>query len=222
MARFDFPRLIAGPRFTVAAIVLGNLMPVLGVMFLGWDGTQILILYWLENIIVGVLTVPRIMSARGASMADSSGPSAGPVKLGCFFIVHYGVFCIGHGVFAFVLANKMARAMETGAGAGVWERTLGQSAFWWTVLAIAILHLILHVRDWWLARAWRTASPTLEMFRPYGRIFVLHLTVLGGAWLMAEYNAPASAVVLLCFGKMALELIGLFVSGRSAAPANTG
>lgn len=225
MGRFHLPQILAGPRFTAAAVVLGNLMPVLGVMFLGWDGAQILILYWFENIIVGVLTVPRIMSARGSSMIDASratsGRSSGPVGLGCFFMVHYGIFCIGHGIFAAVLAGKMARAARTSGETGVWEGTLGQSAFWWTVLAIAVLHLILHVRDWWLAAAWRTASPTMEMFRPYGRIFVLHLTVLGGAWMMAEFNAPASAVLLLCFGKMALELIGLFLSGRPApAPAD--
>lgn len=219
MARLDLPRLFAGPRFTVAAIVLGNLIPVFGVAFLGWDGAQILILYWFENIIVGVLTVPRILSARGRPAATSSGPAAGPVGLGCFFMFHYGMFCLGHGVFAFVLANGMA-ASGPGAPAGVWERTFGQSAFWWTVLAVAMVHLILHIRDWWVAGAWRLAEPMGEMFRPYGRIFVLHLTVLGGAWLMNALNAPAFAVLLLCFGKMALELVGLAFGGRvRGAPA---
>lgn len=215
MARLDLPRLFARPRFTVAAIVFGNLIPVFGVAFLGWDGAQILILYWFENIIVGALTLPRILSARGKAVASSNGPDAGPVGLGCFFMFHYGMFCLGHGLFAFILAGDMVSTGGRGATAGVWERTFGQPDFWWTVLAVAVLHLVLHIRDWWLAGVWRTAHPMTEMFRPYGRIFVLHLTVLGGAWLMNALNAPAFAVLLLCFGKMALELVGLAFGGRN-------
>lgn len=219
MTRLDLPLLFAGPRVTVAAILLGNLVPVFGVAFLGWDGAQILILYWFENMIVGALTVPCILSARGETRVQSTGPKSGPVGLGCFFMFHYGMFCLGHGIFAFILAHDMVAAEGDGVTAGVWERTLGQTDFWWTVLTIAVLHLILHIRDWWLAGAWRTRDPMAEMFRPYGRIFVLHLTVLGGAWVMAELKAPASAVLLLCFGKMALELVGLFLGGRFRSAA---
>lgn len=214
MPRLDLPRLFAGSRFSVAAIVLGNLVPVFGVAFLGWDGAQILILYWFENLIVGALTLPRILSARGRSTAASGGQRAEAIGTGCFFMIHYGIFCLVHGAFALALANDMTAVDGGGVTAGVRESTIGRSDFWWTVLAIAVVHLIMHIRDWWLAGAWRGSSPMAEMFRPYGRIFVLHLTVLGGAWLMAALNAPSSALLILCFGKMALELVGLFVGGR--------
>ena len=207
----DLRRLTSGPWWTVAAILIGNLIPVLGVAFLGWDAAQILILYWAENIVVGVLTLPRILSARGMRVGPGQPPSS-PLAVGCFFIVHYGVFCIGHLVFAMMLAVDLVEA--DGLGGDVWSRTFGSTAFLWAVLGIAMVHLIMQIRDWWWVRAWRDAEPTLEMFRPYGRIFVLHLTVLVGAWLMLTLHAPAWTVLLLCLGKAMLELVGAVLTDR--------
>lgn len=192
-------------------IVIGNLIPVGGVLFLGWDAVQILILYWVENLVLGVLTLPRILAARGDMQAAEGQSKENPGCLGLFFTVHYGFFCMGHGVFAFILANDFIKAEGVGAE-GAWSRTFGDPGFWWAILAIALVNLILQVREWWMRGLWRTASPNLEMFKPYGRIVVLHVTVLFGAWLMTAFGAPAYAVLLLCLGKMLLELIGAAVA----------
>ncbi|MBX3477136.1 MAG: hypothetical protein KF910_05995 [Brevundimonas sp.] len=205
----DLRRLLSGPGWALSLILAGNLIPVFGVAFLGWDAAQILLLYWAENVVVGFLTVPRILAAEGGRRDQEGSPAAN----GCFFSVHYGVFCIGHLVFALSMANDFARVDGQG---GVWSRTFGDGGFWLAILAIALLHLIGQVRDWWMKRAWRDASPMMEMFRPYGRIVVLHITVLLGAWLMLALKAPAWTVLLLCLGKALLEVIGAVATGRLA------
>ena len=53
-------RILAWYRVTssvgaVVALVVANAMPLLGVLFLGWSVWTILIVYWLENGIVGVV-----------------------------------------------------------------------------------------------------------------------------------------------------------------------
>ena len=63
--------LLSGRPLILLGIVIGNLIPVGGVLFLGWDAVQILILYWVENLVIGALTLPRILAARG-SCADAS------------------------------------------------------------------------------------------------------------------------------------------------------
>ena len=141
--------LLTGPRFTLLAIILGNLIPVMGVAFLGWDATQILIIYWAENIIIGLLTLPRILAARGDALTEPGKPKDSPGCIGCFFVVHYGVFCLGHAVFAFMLANSFIEREGPGAP-DAWTRTFGDPAFWWAILAIAIVNLVIQVRDWWL------------------------------------------------------------------------
>lgn len=212
MPLIDARKLMDGPQWAVAAIVISNLIPVFGVAVLGWDAAPILMLYWAENIVVGLLTLPRILAARGGRTGGPGQPPSNPLAVGCFFVVHYGIFCIGHLVFALALAGDFIEV--DGRGGDIWSRTFGDPSFSWAVLAIAGIHIVMQIRDWWMVRAWRDASPTLEMFRPYGRIFVLHLTVLMGAWLMLAYKAPAWSVLLLCLCKAVLELVGAVFTGR--------
>ena len=65
----------------VVALVLANLVPLAGVLFLGWDVWGILIIYWLENGIVRRLQRPEDASRRGArgrlTDRDRARPGAG-------------------------------------------------------------------------------------------------------------------------------------------------
>ncbi len=68
------------------ALVLANLMPLGGVFLFDWQVFDILMLYWAENVVIGVVNVLR-MSVSGESEKWFYIP---------FFIVHYGLFCFGH------------------------------------------------------------------------------------------------------------------------------
>lgn len=198
----DLPRRLGVRRLVL--IVLLNLIPVAGVAFLGWDAGYILMLYWAENLVLGVMALIRIWTARG----DGPGPQANGVRgrlgLGCFFMVHYGIFCFGHGVFAAAMASDLA---PTAVGdPGLWERTFGDRSFQIALLATAVIQMVVLVRDWWIAGRWRDGSPGAEMFKPYGRIVVLHVTIIIGAWGLAAINAPTAAVLVLCLMKLVLEL----------------
>lgn len=196
----------------MALIVVGNLIPIFGVLFLGWDAAQILILYWAENLTIGLLTVPRILGARG----DAS-TTADRLGLAAFFAVHYGFFWLMHGVFAWTLAGELAR--QSGAPDGVWAGTFGTGDFRWALAGLVVVQVVAFVREWRNSARRRSALPRTEMFRPYGRLVVLHLTVLIGAWSLLELGAPASTVILLCVGKMLLELITEAIAGLRGRPA---
>ena len=70
-----------------------------------------------------------------------------------------------------------------------------------------MLQVVILIREWWSTGLWRRSSPMMEMFRPYGRIVVLHVTVLAAAWCLSETSAPAAAVLLLCIMKAVVELL---------------
>lgn len=193
---------IASKPVAVATILVGNLVPIFGVLFLGWNAAQILVLFWIENVIIGVLTAPRILaSGRGV-------PSAW--FLTGFFVFHYGFFCGVHLVFVLLLAGgfleRQGGLFEPLSGA------LGQPDFLWGVAAVALINLVGQLRDWWLPGLWRDSEPQTEMIRPYGRIIVLHMTILIGAWGVLSLGAPVWAVLILCLMKAALELglLGFF------------
>lgn len=189
---------LAGFRFLF--VILVNLIPVGGVVFLNWHAGGILILYWIENVIIGLLTLPRIvMASGGTTPAGRGSQAAGRIGLACFFVVHYGIFTLVHGLIALVVASRFV----VGPNDQIWPETgLG-----WAIATTAILHLVAFFRDWVRPAASRNTTPTLEMFRPYGRIFVLHITVMLSAWSLAELAAPTWTVLILCLLKAVLELI---------------
>lgn len=188
---------------TAAAIVIGALVPVFGVLFLNWNAGEILVLFWIENVIVGALTAPRILAAGRA------GPAS--LFLTGFFLFHYGFFCAVHLVFVLLLAGGFLG--RQGELFDPLTHSLAQPAFLWGIAAIAVLDLVSQIRDWWLPGRWRDATPQLEMGRPYGRIIVLHMTILIGAWAALSLGAPVWSVVILCLMKAALELGLLGFSG---------
>lgn len=203
----ELPAFFAGRPAALAGIVLANLVPVFGVLVLGWDAGQILLLYWAENVILGVLTIPRLIAAAKGGFEGWF--------LAAFFCVHYGLFCFGHLVFALLMVTDFT---EVGGGpVGAFLHIVGTPGFLWGAAAVAAINLVTQIRDFWLPGLWRTADPKKEMAKPYGRIFVLHLTVLIGAGVVLSFNGPALAILVLCLLKAALEL-GLLAF---AAPGKT-
>lgn len=196
---------------TIALIIIGNLIPVVGVLAFGWNATQILILYWCENVVIGAMTLPRILTAQKlVKYPDRPGQirldnAVGKGLLGCFFIVHYGIFCLVHGVFAVLLVSGAMNGMMENVGA-VWPQTLGDSGFRWALLGVVLIHAVMFARDWLIGTGYRRSDPGTEMMRPYNRIIVMHLTVLFGAWALAAVGAPAAAVLTLCLVKTVIEI----------------
>lgn len=201
MAASPLSRRFSRSPWRFGLILLLNLIPVGGVLWLGWDAGQILVLYWIENVVVGLLAVVRILTARGRSAAPQDEKAWGRARLGCFFVMHYGLFTLVHGVFTLVLAAELM-----GGGGALWRGAFGHEAFHWAVLTMAGLQLAMMVRDWWMSGLWRRSSPAEEMFRPYGRVVVLHVSVLAIAWGLSALSAPVWAVLILCLMKAGLEL----------------
>ncbi|HXG26798.1 MAG TPA: DUF6498-containing protein, partial [Candidatus Binatia bacterium] len=78
---FELYRQTATSRSAIL-LVLANIVPLVGVAFFGWSLLTILVLYWLENGIVGLWNVPKILMAQGSmarplpDMSDSAALAA--------------------------------------------------------------------------------------------------------------------------------------------------
>lgn len=111
----------------IALLVAVNAVPLVGVLFLGWDLITLLAIYWAENGVVGLYAIGRILTAgrpiplfdgRRAALPKLQPPpaSASMVSPGfalaalvAFFCVHYGVFWFVHGIFVWVMLPMFAR-----------------------------------------------------------------------------------------------------------------
>src|SRR5262245_52984701 len=59
----DLPEITRRKDVSTTALVLANLTPLFGVLFLHWSVFSLLLLYWLENVTVGVVNVLRLQLA---------------------------------------------------------------------------------------------------------------------------------------------------------------
>ena len=96
---------VASAPAAVALLVASNLLPLVGVLFWGWNLWSIIILYWIENGIVGALNVPKMLLARAERLR--AGP-LGRVLMTGFFCVHYGIFWFVHGIFVWLFLPLFA------------------------------------------------------------------------------------------------------------------
>jgi len=179
----------------VLALLAFNLIPIFGVVQLGWDAGTIVLLYWLENVVIGVLNLPRLfMSRRDDSLTDRIS-TGGAIYLCVFFSVHYGMFCLGHYLFladSFNLPPLGDSLLQTGILI--------------SLAGLAISHMISLVVNFFGKQEYLKRSANLQMFMPYTRIIILHVVVLiGGIGAQATGNGWPLLLLLVVI-KTAVDL----------------
>ncbi len=227
---------VASSTGAVVALIVANAIPLFGALFLGWNVWVILIVYWLENGIVGFFNFLKILRAEGAADPTATatwqmnGKPMGAVGRGAiasFFVLHYGLFWVVHGVF--VLTMPLFAGLGSDIGAlpptapddggfvdGVFlpgtspgdEMTAGfqVGAVLLAVVALAISHGLSYWFNYLGRGEYRRASAAGQMFAPYGRLVVLHITIILGGMAIAVTGAPAAALAILVVLKTLLDI----------------
>ena len=194
-----------------------NLVPLAGVLFLGWDVRTILVMYWLENGIVGVLNVVRMLTAGGSDGRPLG--QAGRIGLAAFFSVHYGIFWMVHGVFVLVLTAPRG-FLGTGFESPL-EVVTQDSGILLGATALLISHFASLVLNYFGKGEYKHTNPAAQMFAPYARVFVLHLTIILGGFAIIGLGQPVALVALLVVFKtiadLGLHLFERMRFGRAAA-----
>lgn len=209
------------------ALIAANAIPLLGVLFFGWNVWTILIVYWLENGIVGAFNVAKMAKAEGDTV-DTPGtllingrPASSAAKFGLipFFVMHYGIFWAVHGVF--VLTLPVFGSMGPDGGQ---DMAMGFSPV--TILVAVVALTISHAVSFWFnflgAGEYRRVTAAGQMFAPYGRLVVLHITIILGGAAIAFTGAPAAAIVILVLLKTLMDLVFHLAEHRKVAALPPG
>lgn len=152
-------------------LILVNLIPIFGVAFFGWSLFDIMLSYWVENLVIGFYTVLKI------ALAQRGGMGFAKWFVVPFFIIHFGGFTLGHGVFVFALFGPVG---VFGAGS-----VLNIMALVVMAISYMVSHGISFWRNYIQAGEYRQAVPMFEMSAPYGRVMVMHAVVMGSAFAFA-------------------------------------
>ncbi len=184
-------------------LIVANLVPLAGAVLFQWTVFEIVLLFWAENVIIGALNVLRML------IASAGDPVSWAMKffLIPFFVFHYGMFTFVHGVFVFslfgneelgstefpdVLAPMSDSALALGLGI--------------PLMALFLSHAFSFLWNYVGKGEYRNTDLRMLMIRPYGRIVVLHVTIIIGGFLLMLLNSPMAGLVLLILLKVAFDL----------------
>lgn len=192
------PTLRAPSVASAVGLVVANVVPLVGVVWFGWDLFGVMWLYWAENGVIGAFAVLRILGAREG--APSSKAAMAP-----FFVVHFGLFWTVHGAF-------VADLFGDRGDAGVAARLLTDVPVEGLVLLV-LSHGASFALNYVAGGEWRAAAAGSEMAKPYGRVILLHVVIIAGGFAVAATGAGAAALALLVALKTAVDL-GVHLAGH--------
>ena len=200
-----------GDPLTLLAITV-DVIPVIFVVFFGWGAEALVLLYWAENLLIGVATLVR-MFLSGLQTLGVFGLFVGTFMT-VFFTFHYGLFCFGHGVFLF----EFARSVDLPAGSmapspdTMWQMFHAVRLSWpgmgTGLMLILAYQLAAAIADYWPGKAQAIPSLQEEMFAPYGRIVVLHIGIFAGAAALIALGDPMIGVLLLIVLRIGFSIVG--------------
>ena len=207
----------------VAALVLANLIPVFGVLYMGWDVGSIVVLYWVENLVVGAYTLLKMLVTGGA----------GEFSRLLFFCVHDSFFCGIHGL-AILELTRFAGELSTLPEQDSWPGPLvllqmfvdlgrqviaaAPAEFLWACIALLLSHGVSFLLLFVGQREYRHTTTKKLMSAPYKRIAVLHVAVIAGAFLITALGSPVGMLVALVALKTGMDIM---LHIRSHEPAAT-
>jgi hypothetical protein len=204
--------------WAIGSLIGVNLVPLAGVLFLGWSTFDLMVLYWFENGIVGLFALLKILLTRGRDGdAVSVGAAFERLFVAGFFMLHYGAFWTVHGLFVVALFGGGA-----GASGAAFAPMAGPAWFFFGGLGIAgavlrgglllaamgllVSHAVSFIGNV-LTRGEDLDRPPKElMARPYGRVAVLHVTLVLGAGLMLGLGEPVIGLALFVLLKTVVDL----------------
>jgi hypothetical protein len=190
-------------RFPASALVLvvANLLPVYGVLAWDWAVLPLLLLYWAENVVVGLLAVARMLSI---APGDGFGWVA-KTFLVPFFLVHFGLFTLAHGVFVLLFFNPDQRSGAL-ADPGYWLGVLDDHSLWPALAMLGASHAFSFASNFIGRGEYRLASVRQQMIEPYQRLLPLHVAVIVGGVTIAALESPTWSLLVLVVLKIAVDV----------------
>ena len=182
-------------------LLAANLVPVAGVLLWDWSVFALLVLFWMENVLLGLFFVLRMLCA------DPLDPAlwGGKLLLVPFFCVHYGMFTAIHGLFVFALFGGKGYGSP---GLQVLEpavRAASDLGLWLPLAVLFASHGFSFLWNYLYRGEFRRAQLTRLMAQPYGRVAVLHLTIIFGGMGAMALGSPMWALLVLLALKIGLD-----------------
>jgi hypothetical protein len=161
-------------------LIFSNIIVIFFAIIDNLNAIEVLWVYWIQSVIIGVFNFIRILSLkefstvglrRGAG-GELPATKAAKISTAIFFLIHYGFF---HFVYAMFLGGFSVIGKTSTSGSI-------HNYLWFTSLVFFISYLIEYIQS---LRNPSEEIPNLGavMFAPYLRIIPMHITIILGGFI---------------------------------------
>ncbi len=187
-------------KASLALLVLANLVPLAGVWLWDWDVFLLLLLFWCENVIIGLFGIARLVVSAKRETAFHG------LFLPLFFMVHYGGFMFGHFIVLFGMYERFMDDSGRQVEASDYYRTVLDDLHWIAIPALFISHGWSFVENFMGRREHENLSPMRAMGLPYKRMMITHIALILGGFFLIERGQPLAGLVFLVLLKIGLDV----------------
>lgn len=176
----------------LVALLLVSTIPLIGLIFGGWQAADLMLCFWVESLVVGIFTMFKL-----ARYTDRF--------LLYFFPVHFGLFMLVHLIF--LVVGSMVNFFGIPAVTDPVSLLVGTVIFGFGCIGshgLSFLTNFLHGREW------ERRSAMYYFVLPYSRIVPMHLAIIFGA--LAGF-----APILLLLIKYLVDVVGYIIEHASLA-----
>lgn len=203
----DLPRPLL---LSSTALILANAIPLALAAAGIWDLGELVGLYWAETLIIGFFTVVTIL------IQAATGRSPGGYQFALFFVLIFGAFCSLHGLF---LADVLIGLPSDQTLLGFVFSMDGLLLPFLALLASHGISFATHV-----VKGGELDFVGLEnlSYRPFSRLFVLHLTIVASAFVLVFIGTPVIALIIFVLIKIWVDLNAHITEHRSDPATGAG
>lgn len=178
------PLTIASPSALI--LIIANLIPVAGSVFLGWKLSDVMVLYWAESAVIGFFNICKIIII-GRWAALFAAP---------FFAGHFGGFMAVHFMFIYTIFIEQFQAGGESSG-DLAEVALLFTSLWPALAALFISHAFSFYANFLGRREYQLKTVKDQMSEPYGRIMFMHLVLIIGGGVTMVLGSPAPVLLAM-------------------------
>lgn len=195
------------PSLSPYILIAVNIIPLVGALFYGWTLFDILLVFWLENVVIGVLNVIKMLT-RLVLRQDWGVIGTIP-----FFTFHYGMFTLVHGVFVVAFFSPDYLINQTGVTRDAGFKPdefmaflILQPEILWMALGLFASHFYSYIANFLIRGEIDDHDARHLMFLPYVRVVVLHIIVLFGGFIAVGLGQPLWVLIVIVVTKIGLDL----------------
>lgn len=179
--------------------MVANLVPLIGVLFLGWDLFLVLAMFWLENVIIGAFGILKVGFA-------SSGKLRRRITSTLFFVFHYGVFMFGHAMLLISLFGESANVDGGIHDVGDLLNYLLRGDVAIAAVALLVSHGWSFLSNFTGAGEYEKLDGKDAMRLPYRRVFITQAGLILGGFAIERFGTPLAGLVVLVIVKILVDL----------------